>query len=76
MVQKTVNIAQAIGVPGEFYDDSPRRVAPYVLRSAEGEVSAKGTLSFSGNPADGDTVTVGATTYKFKNEMAAAMILN
>ena len=71
MVQKTVNIAQAIGVPGEFYDDSPRRVAPYVLRSAEGEVSAKGTLSFSGNPADGDTVTVGATTYKFKNEMAA-----
>lgn len=71
MVQKTVNIAQAIGVPGEFYDDSPRRVAPYVLRSAEGEVSAKGTLSFSGNPADDDTVTVGATTYKFKNEMAA-----
>lgn len=57
MVQKTVNIAQAIGVPGEFYDDSPRRVAPYVLRSAEGEVAAKGTVSFSGNPADGDTVT-------------------
>lgn len=72
MVQKTVNIAQAIGVPGEFYDDSPRRVAPYVLRSAEGEVAAKGTVSFSGNPADGDAVTVGATTYTFKSEMAAA----
>lgn len=72
MVQKTVNIAQAIGVPGEFYDDSPRRVAPYILRSAEGEIAAQGSVSFSGNPADGDSVTVGETTYTFKTEMAAA----
>lgn len=70
MVQKTVNIAQAIGVPGEFYDDSPRRVAPYILRSAEGEIAAQGSVSFSGNPADGDSVTVGETTYTFKTEMA------
>lgn len=72
MVQKTVNIAQAIGVPGEFYDDSPRRVAPYILRSAEGEIAAQGSVSFSGNPADGDSVTIGETTYTFKTEMAAA----
>lgn len=72
MVQKTVKTAQAIGVPGEFYDDSPRRAAPYILRSAEGEIAASGSISFSGNPADGDTVTVGATTYTFKNDMAAA----
>lgn len=72
MVQKTVNTAQAIGVPGEFYDDSPRRVAPYILRSAEGEIAASGSINFSGNPSDGDTVTVGATTYTFKTEMAAA----
>lgn len=72
MVQKTVNTAQAIGVPGEFYDDSPRRVAPYILRSAEGEIAASGSINFSGNPSVGDTVTVGATTYTFKTEMAAA----
>lgn len=72
MVQKTVNTAQAIGVPGEFYDDSPRRVAPYILRSAEGEIAASGSINFSGNPSDGDTVTVGATTYTFKTEMVAA----
>lgn len=72
MVQKTVYTAQALGVPGEFYDDSPRRVAPYILRSAAGEIAAVGSIAFSGNPADGDTVTVGETTYKFKTDMAAA----
>jgi hypothetical protein len=72
MVQKTVYTAQALGVPGEFYDDSPRRVAPFILRSAAGEVAASGSISFSGNPADGDTVTIGATTYTFKTDMASA----
>ncbi len=72
MVQKSVYTAQALGVPGEFYDDSPRRVAPYILRSAAGEIAAAGSIAFAGNPADGDTVTVGETTYKFKTDMAAA----
>lgn len=72
MVQKSVYTAQALGVPGEFYDDSPRRVAPYILRSAAGEIAATGSIAFSGNPADGDTVTVGETTYQFKTDMAAA----
>lgn len=72
MVQKSVYTAQALGVPGEFYDDSPRRVAPYILRSAAGEIAAAGSITFAGNPADGDTVTVGETTYKFKTDMAAA----
>lgn len=72
MVQKSVYTAQALGVPGEFYDDSPRRVAPYILRSTAGEIAATGSIAFSGNPADGDTVTVGETTYKFKTDMAAA----
>lgn len=72
MVQKSVYTAQALGVPGEFYDDSPRRVAPYILRSAAGEIAAAGSIAFVGNPADGDTVTVGETTYKFKTDMAAA----
>lgn len=72
MVQKSVYTAQALGVPGEFYDDSPRRVAPYILRSDAGEIAATGSIAFSGNPADGDTVTVGETTYQFKTDMAAA----
>lgn len=72
MVQKSVYTAQALGVPGEFYDDSPRRVAPYILRSAAGEIAAAGSIAFAGNPADGDTVTVGETTYNFKTDMAAA----
>lgn len=63
MVQKTVNIAQAIGVPGEFYDDSPRRVAPYVLRSAEGEVAAKGTAGNSvALAATGSAMTASGST--------------
>lgn len=72
MVQKTVNIAQALGVPGEFYDDSPRRVAPYILKSGEGQIPAEGTVSFSANPADGDSLTLGETTYTFKETLAAA----
>lgn len=30
-LQKTVNSKLAFGVPGDFYDDSPRRVAPYIV---------------------------------------------
>lgn len=70
MVQKSVYTAQALGVPGEFYDDSPRRVAPYILRSAA--IAATGSIAFSDNPAAGNTVTVGETTYQFKTNMAAA----
>ena len=33
---------------------------------------ATGTLNLDTNPADGDTVTVGTTTYQFKNTMGAA----
>lgn len=34
--------------------------------------SAKGTLTFSGNPSANDTVTIDETTYKFVAELAAA----
>lgn len=30
-LQKAVNQKLAAGVPGSFYDDSPRRVAPYIV---------------------------------------------
>lgn len=59
--QSTVSLAQGFGVPGDFYDDSPRRVQPYVLNSvsaannifgnafsitAEGVASCGNTASF------------------------------
>lgn len=35
-------------------------------------VAAKGTVTFSENPADGDTLQIGSTTYKFATTPAAA----
>lgn len=58
MVQKSVYTAQALGVPGEFYDDSPRRVAPYILRSAAGEIAATGSvMSVSGSTLEGGALS-------------------
>lgn len=33
--QTTISLDQGFGVPGDFYDDSPRRVQPFVLDSAD-----------------------------------------
>lgn len=41
-LQTVVNTKLAFGVPGSFYDDSPRRVAPYVV--AAGSVAKAFTL--------------------------------
>lgn len=41
-LQSVVNTKLAYGVPGSFYDDSPRRVAPYVV--AAGSVGKAFTL--------------------------------
>ena len=73
-IQTVVNKELPIGVPGEFYDNSPRRVHGYIVK-AEGEtvyIAATGNIFFSANPADGDTVTVGETVYTFKTNPAAS----
>lgn len=58
MVQKSVYTAQALGVPGEFYDDSPRRVAPYILRSNAGKIAATGSvMSVSGSTLEGGALS-------------------
>lgn len=35
MVQQSVSLKQAFAVVGEFYDDSPRRAAPFMLDSTD-----------------------------------------
>ncbi|MGN0022646.1 MAG: hypothetical protein ACI352_01255 [Elusimicrobiaceae bacterium] len=73
-IQTVVNRELPIGVPGEFYDNTPRRVHGYIVK-AEGEtlyIAAMGNIYFNANPADGDTVTVGETVYTFKTNPAAS----
>lgn len=45
MVQKSVYTKQALGMEGEFYDDSPRRVSPYIVTGvANGDSAAIGRV--------------------------------
>lgn len=67
-LQTSVNAKLAFGVVGSFYDDSPRRVAPYIVYGNPTDaVKATGELAFgSTNAVADDTVTIGATVYTFK----------
>lgn len=71
-IQTVVNKELPIGVPGEFFDNSPRRVHGYIVKAEDETVyiAATGNISFSANPADGDSVTVGETAYTFKTTPA------
>lgn len=73
-IQTVVNRELPIGVPGEFYDNTPRRVHGYIVKAEGGTVyiAATGNIYFSTNPSDGDTVTVGETVYTFKTTPAAS----
>lgn len=73
-IQTVVNRELPIGVPGEFYDNTPRRVHGYIVKAEGGTVyiPATGNIYFSANPSDGDTVTVGETVYTFKTTPAAS----
>lgn len=70
-LQNTVNKELAIGMEGEFYDNSPRRVTTYRGFGTK-EVKATGTLTASGALANNETVTIGVQTYTFKTTPAAA----
>lgn len=67
MVQTSVNEKLAYGFVGDFYDDSPRRVKTYnVYGNPTIAAKASGTVAFgTTNAVANDTVTVGATVYKF-----------
>lgn len=73
-LQSTVNVKQGFGVVGSFYDDSPRRVAPYVVTGGTPivEVNAFGVATLTDVPTDADTIVIGNQSYRFKSTMAAA----
>lgn len=50
--QTTINVEQAFGVPGAFYDDSPARVTPYELVSALASYNVIGATAYTVNAAD------------------------
>lgn len=71
-LQTQVKKELALGMAGEFYDDSPRRVTAYKGFGVK-PVKATGTLTASSTgPANNDTVTIGVQTYTFKTSPANA----
>lgn len=65
--QEQIYSTLAPGIEGEYADDSARRDTAYMLVSnvSQEAAAAEGTLTFTANPANGDTVTIGATVYTF-----------
>lgn len=63
--QNTVRKTLAFGVVGEFYDTAPRVASTWIVNGAvaASTIAAKGILGFTANAVEGDTITVGATTY-------------
>ena len=72
-VQKVVNNKLALGVPGSFYDTTPRRVHPYSVQpNPVAAVAATGEVTLAANPTANDTVTIANKTYKFVSALSAA----
>ena len=71
--QTQINKNLALGIVGEYADDSPHREAGYILlaNKTTGE-QATGSLAFTANPTANDTVTIANVTYTFKSTLAAA----
>lgn len=73
MFQTQVNRFLVQGVEGEYADASPRRESGYILLANTIEdAAATGSLAFTANPADGNTVTIGSVVYRFKDTLAQA----
>ena len=67
MFQTQVNRFLAQGIEGEYADDSPRREQGYILlANTIAGAAATGSLAFTANPTDDDTVTIGSVVYRFK----------
>ena len=77
-LQTSINTKLGVGIPGEFYDYSPHRVAPYNLYTATADaVTATGSIAFgSTNASNNDTVSIGGQVYTFKTSLTAATTAN
>ena len=62
MVQTAVNQYQTLGVPGEFADDSPKRVAPYAVLANNGAQPTCG-YAFTQGTNDNEAIVGGTGTY-------------
>jgi hypothetical protein len=73
-LQSTVNVDQGFGVQGSFYDDSPRRVAPYAVTSGTPvvEVNAFGVMTLTGLPTENDVFVIGTQSYRLRDTLAQA----
>lgn len=72
-VQTVVNNKLAQGIPGSFYDDTPRRVHPYSVQpNPATAVAATGEVTLGAAPTANDTVTIADKTYKFVASPASA----
>lgn len=67
MAQKQVNKKLAVGMVGEFYDNSPKRVTTYKGFGVKAE-KATGVFTATGNVSANETVVVGVQTYTFKEK--------
>lgn len=77
-LQSAIRFKQAFGVPGSFFNSSPRRVAPYNLYTASSDaVKATGSVAFgTTNASNNDTVSIGGQIYTFKTSLTAATTAN
>ncbi len=73
MLQNIVNQTLAKGVEGEYADDSARRESGFILEGqSSGGTAATGSLNFTANPTNGDTITIGSVVYTFADTLANA----
>lgn len=72
-MQSTVYTSLSQPIPGDLYDNSPRRADPYILTTiVTAGVKASGKVTAAANASANDTVSVAGTTYTFKAEASAA----
>lgn len=71
MFQTQINIKQAPGLPGEFVDNSPRRVQTFRLYGGAA-AKASGTVTFAAAASNNDTVTINGVVFTFKTSPDAS----
>ncbi len=69
MVQTQVNTKLAIGVEGDYADDSPRREAGFIVQGfTSGGSQAQGSIQIATNPSANCAVTVGSVVFTLSTE--------